>query len=797
MPLPIVLSDLPPPVVHPSRVHQTTMAAGAVVQSAPPEPADSAPNLGLLSLTMSPQNGQDEATPAADRATWVVDSNPTEVAGPETWMSPPGAMESEATSSPLESVSATDTLAENALAEGASAIDPLAEDAPEGGISVADTPGEGVPGEGVPAEDTSAEAAPGEGDPAEAASGEDAGEDTSEEDVPADTLNPALLRLLADTQTFSLERQMVTASGNVLVQFGDTQFAAERVWVNLNNRYLRAEGDVFFNRNQQILEADTATYNLLQGSGRLTNGRGALRLSSLTEDLTGVLFPNDLSPQSLDYRLGSQGSISQVTSPGGYAFTLNSTALIFGGGAADVGRIRFEASQIDFDAMGWYGNNLRLTNDPFSPPELELRGNRVSFVPLSEEEDEFCIDNPRLVFDQGLSLPLVRRCYQLQRGQLPADTFNPLFVNIGYDNRDRDGLFIERSVPVFEAGDFQISLSPQIYLSRWLDQNDGLGMLSNLGLVARAEGSLGPRTSATGLVSLPGLDFKNFTNRVRANLRVQQLVGTHRLGVEYTYRDRLFNGSLGFQDVQTSMGVLLESPVIPLGETGVNLAYQLSGQYVTANTDQAALLDPGVGIGLTSLGRFQGAADLSRSFSLWQGTAKPSTATEGLRYSPQPVVPFLALVAGLRGVATYYTNGNLQESLDARVTMVGQLGHLARNHWDYTQFNLGISSNFIGGEGSPFLFDRLVDQNTLSGGIVQQIYGPVLLGFQTAFNLDTGQEIDTRFSVEYRRRTYGLVAQYSPTQETGFLGFRLSQFDWVGRPDPFDGDATNQNVQVR
>ncbi len=792
MPLPIVLSDLPPTVVHPSRVHQTTLAAGAVVQSAPPESADSAPNLRVLSQTMSPQTVQDEAIPATDGATWVVEPSPTEVAGPETLMLRPRTTGSEVISSPLERVSDADPLAENALAAGASATDPPSEDAPAAGVSVANTPAEDAS-----TADTTGEGAPAEEATGEEATGEDTGEDASEEDVPANALNPALLRLLADTQTFSPERQMVTASGNVLVQFGDTQLAAERVWVNLNNRYLRAEGDVFFNRNQQILEADTATYNLLQGSGRLTHGRGALRLSSLTEDLAGITFPNDLPPQPLDYRLGSQGSISQVTSPGGYAFTLNSTALIFGGGATDVGRIRFETSQIDFDAMGWYGDNLRLTNDPFSPPELELRGNRVSFVPLSEEEDEFCIDNPRLVFDQGLSLPLVRRCYQLQRGQLPADTFNPLFVNIGYDNRDRDGFFIERAFPVVEAESFQVSLSPQLYLSRWLDQNDGLGALSNLGLVARAEGSLGPRTSATGLVSLPGLDFKNFTNRVRANLRVRQLIGTHRLGLEYTYRDRLFNGSLGFQDVQTSTGVLLESPIIPLGDTGMNLTYQLSGQYVTANTDQASLLDPGVGIGLTSLFRFQGAADLSRSFPLWQGTAKPSTATEGLRYSPQPVVPFLALVAGLRGVATYYTSSDLQESLSARVTMVGQLGHLARNYWDYTQFNLGFSGSFIGRDDSPFLFDRLVDQNTVSGGIVQQIYGPVLLGFQTAFNLDTGREIDTRFSVEYRRRTYGLVAQYSPTQETGFLGFRLSQFDWVGRPDPFDSDATNQNVQVR
>lgn len=631
----------------------------------------------------------------------------------------------------------------------------------------------------------------------------DGAEPLVDEDAPVaspepDPLDPALLRLLADAQTYELERQVITASGDVLVQFDNAQLAADRLWVNLNNRHLRAEGNVFFNRNQQVLEGDTATYNLLQGSGRLTNGRGALQVATVADDFSVDSFPTASTLPPIDYRLQGQGTISQVTSPGGYSFALSPTALIFGGERTDVGRLRFETTDLYFNADGWYGDNLRLTNDPFSPPELELRGNRVSFVPISEDEDELCIDNPRLVFDQWLSVPLVRRCLRFQNGQIPDNAFNPLPTSFGYDNRDRDGFFIARALPPIQAGNFRVSVSPQFYVSRWLGESGG-GLLdpANFGFVARAGGGLGPRTSLSGLISLPGLDLQNFTDRVRANLRVQQLVGTHRLSAEYTYRDRLFNGSLGFQDVQTSAGLLLESPVIPLGNTGLNLTYQLSGQYVNALTDQADLLDPGVGVGLAGLFRFQGAADISRSFALWQGTAKPSTPTEGLRYSPRPVVPFLAIVAGLRGVATYYTSSDLQESLDARVTLVGQMGHFSRRYLDYTQFNLGLSSSFISGDGSPFFFDRLVDQNTISGGIVQQIYGPLLLGFQTSFNLDTGREIDTSFSVEYRRRTYGILAQYSPTQETGFFGFRLSQFDWTGRTDRFDGEATNQGVQVQ
>ena len=276
------------------------------------------------------------------------------------------------------------------------------------------------------------------------------------------------IRILADRQAMDVQRQVVTATGDVLVQFGRDQIAAEQIWVNLNNRYLRAEGEVFLNRNQQVVEGDTATYNLLQGTGNLTQARGSLQISTLAEDFS-TTFPNDSATDAIDpfnYRLLGQGSISQVTSPGGVSFSLNAAAAMFGAERSRAGRLRFEADQLSFDATGWYGENLRLTNDPFSPPELELRGNRVSFVPKSETEDELCIENPRLVFDHGLSLPLVRPCYQFQNGQLPADFLNPLLVNLGYDSRDRDGFFIDREFPVVEVGTFQIAVAPQFYLSR-------------------------------------------------------------------------------------------------------------------------------------------------------------------------------------------------------------------------------------------------------------------------------------------------------------------------------------------
>jgi len=589
--------------------------------------------------------------------------------------------------------------------------------------------------------------------------------------------SPADLVLTADHQEYEVEQRVISAQGNVLAQLGNSRLASDRLWINLNQRQLRAEGNVIANRNQQAIAADSLTYNLLQGAGTLTNAQGQLALETLGTDFSNLLQDSGRPPSALNDPRQGVGSLSQITSAGDLTF---STLTSQPGTAPSAGQVRFQAGRLAFDADGWYGDDLRVTNDPLSPAELELRGNHLRLTPLNPEEDEVCIDSPRVVFDQGLSIPLLKNCYVLQRGRLPRDAFNPLPTSIGYDGRDRDGLFIGREFQVLREGPWQLSLSPQIYLSRWLE-GDSLNLFepANFGLVGRLNGQVTPRTSFTGVFSLPGLDLSNLTERLRASLRLQQWVGDHRLTMEYTYRDRLFNGSLGFQDVQSSLGVLLQSPLITLGDSQINLSYQAGGQYVTANTDQPDLLEDDTTLGLTSLFRLQGAVDLNRSFTLWRSIPQTADLPEARGYSPRPLVPSISLLVGLRGIATYYSSNDLQESLEGRVGLNGQFGRLTRNFFDYTQFNLGFSSSFVGESRSPFLFDRAVDQNVLSGGILQQIYGPILLGFQTSFNVDTGQKIDTSLIFEYRRRTYSISVRYSPIQETGLVEFRLSNFNWT------------------
>ncbi|MEG3905218.1 DUF3769 domain-containing protein [Microcoleus sp. B4-C5] len=622
----------------------------------------------------------------------------------------------------------------------------------------------------------------------------------SQRTVPFPVTPADIIEVKADSQEFDDQQQIVTAVGNVVVRFRQTVIDADRAIVNLVTRQVVASGNVAYTRGQQVVRGQRMEFNLGLNSGAVEQARGEIFLPAAGSELTPTL-PTDISAgtileQPLSDRITSQQPLRGVRSPGAATVTLG------GGGqlaapqvVGAVNRIRFEAERIELLPDGArVATNIRLTNDPFSPPEFEYRARTATIRRISPTAEELVTTKPRLVFDNRVKIPVYprRQVFDSRQQSGPCLTF-------GYDGGERGGLYAECGFEVLQNGPVRLTLTPQIYLQRIVAENGGNPFSpDSYGLKARLGASLGPRTRLDG--SAIFLSFENFPNlpedSFRGNLRLRQLIGTHTLAAEYSYRDRLFNGSLGYQTVQSSLGAVLTSPVIPLGGTGINLSYQAGYQFINADTDRADLLEPVRENNRIDLGRSQLSFALSRGFNLWEGEPLPRTPTQGLRYTRTPVVPFLQLALGLRGVGTYYSSGDRQNSLAGSVGIQGQFGHFSRPFLDYTGFNVTYTQ--VGRDGiSPFLFDRLVDLRVLSFGLVQQVYGGFRVGFQSAINLESGETISTNYTLEYSRRSYAIILRFNPERQVGSLTFRISDFNWNGTPQPFSGDARTVEGGVR
>ncbi len=605
----------------------------------------------------------------------------------------------------------------------------------------------------------------------------------------ATPLDPSKLEITADTQIFNSDRQVVIARGNVVFKLNNAFLLADELWVNLVNRYVLAEGNVILTSGEQEVRGERAEYNLLQEAGTIFETRGELFFPDLEDDFASPTEGN-LTSRTVFDPLNPDSDIANVRGTGGFAVSSeirDNTPGSFPEGEGGIKRLRFEAARVNFDAETWVAEEVRLTNDPFSPPEVEFRTDRMTLVSLSPTADLLTTEDPRLVFDQGLALPLFKSRYILNRGAADSRQIIPFGINIGSDSQDRGGLFVESEFSIVRNAFTNLSVTPQYFVER--ASNQGATDLDVFGIEVDFDTRLSPTSDLSARATLTSFNLNQIDDNLRGYIRNRYLIGKHKLTAEYSYRDRFFNGSLGFQDVQSSVGALLLSPPVNLDGRGLIWTYQIDGRLIRSRTDRIDLLGRprrGGDEDLITLGRVQASTRLRKRFNLWRGKPLAATQDKGLRYSPVPLVPNLNLTLNLVGVGAYYTSDELTTELSGDIRLDGQFGHLSKNFFDYTRFNIGYSEDIVSDDRSPFLFDRDVDRRVLSFGILQQIIGPFLLGFQTSININTRKEINTDIILQYSRRTYGIVARYSPTRETGSIGFRLSDFNWLGSGSPFD-----------
>jgi hypothetical protein len=166
-----------------------------------------------------------------------------------------------------------------------------------------------------------------------------------------------------------------------------------------------------------------------------------------------------------------------------------------------VRRIGFIAERLIIDGDTWTAENLRVTNDPFSPPELELTTSKATLTPISPTQNRLDLESPRIVFDQGFSLPLPVNSITLDRFQ----RFAPALV--GFDRRDRDGVFYQQSFDVITQPNLNFQLSPQLLLQRAFSSQSGFSGVDIIGVVATLNGAFDDGSSLSARASFSGLDF--------------------------------------------------------------------------------------------------------------------------------------------------------------------------------------------------------------------------------------------------------------------------------------------------
>ncbi|MCP9805273.1 DUF3769 domain-containing protein [Cyanobium sp. T1B-Tous] len=485
--------------------------------------------------------------------------------------------------------------------------------------------------------------------------------------------------------------------------------------------------------------------------------------------------------------------------------------------AGTISRLRFQGSQIRIRGNRWTAEQMAFTNDPFTPAASWSLARKVVAVMDGRGVTRINSRSTQILLDDKVSLPAITNTtVGAEEARFAWDT----------DKEDRDGFYIGYNLEPIQLGrSGSLQLQPQLMVQRAIEGRTSSFVLPGeslasppgeqgatfgdmFGLLAALNLPMG-WASLDAEASLSTLNPENVPSGTRSTTRFSaplNLPGheTASAALFGSYRERIYNGSLGLQTVVYSYGANLAGTAVfnrpkqpvdnsgpeaePLRQKGpfftpvtLNWAAQ-SGNY------QATLFETNT---LDTLWRSYANVAVSSTLQLWQGRALDAgeDPARGLRYSPTPVTPGFGLNVGANGYLASYSDGANQNTLTLWGGPSFTIGQFDKPFFDYTRFSASIAGTFLGG-ASPFGFDRAVDLRTLSFQAAQQIYGPLVLEAGATFNIDNNSEFYGDVSYSYvelklQRRSYEVGVYYSPYDGIGGIRVKLNDFNFAGTGTPF------------
>jgi len=481
-----------------------------------------------------------------------------------------------------------------------------------------------------------------------------------------------------------------------------------------------------------------------------------------------------------------------------------------------ISRWRIQANRLTVTPNGWQADRAAFTNDPYTPAQSWVDASGV--VARQEPNGDLVLQakSNQLILEDRLPIPLQRN----QRFEKDREVENRWVMAV--DSEDRDGFYLGYNLKPLEVGKRgTLNLQPQFMVRRALD-----GTTSSYVLPGKPIGS-SPKSQPTRIGDLFGLlarfdtrvlglnidvvgdfstfDPSNFANGTRSwgdisrSFRLPWIGRTTARGFA-AYRYRVWNGSLGEQDVYSALGASLEQTrdLPNLGKITNKLFWRAgfgNFQGTEFNT-----------VNLAELWRANVYGSINSRLPLWTGKPRNPGTELATRFSPTPIVPGLAINTNLNMNLAYYGDGTSQQAFSISGGPTLTLGHLQKNFFDYTQVTVTGGGTLRQGV-SPFSFDRIVDLSTIGLGLTQQLVGPLILSGGIGVNSDPNSEffgdvVDSYVELRWQRRAYELAVYYSPYQGIGGVRVKLNDFNFRGTGVPFvpytpPGLAQDQAIQRR
>ncbi|MBO8243130.1 DUF3769 domain-containing protein [Prochlorococcus marinus XMU1411] len=558
------------------------------------------------------------------------------------------------------------------------------------------------------------------------------------------------------------------AEGNVSVSYRGKLLKADNLIYDKFNKKIVAQGNVALIIGSQLFKVSQLEYSFINGKGYLLDVKGSINTSTLIDDLSSNFSSSDFKKiESL--------------------FELKKKKVIYTPSKVDYWL--FSTDKITIDGEKWKSKKAIFSNDLLESKQVKLAINSLEVYPRNEKL-RFKSSLNYLIFEEKVSIPfwLGDRAFDFNNSQIDNRW------NLGYDNLDKDGYFIGRKFNSIDLDDnFILDLEPQFLIQRSLKgytksfvREDESITSEKVKRNASFEDYFALKSQIKGRINkwdleidknINSFDFDKFSDAFRFKTKLVKEINFLDSKWEKNFygifRERIWNGSLGEAEIYSGYGSKLQKKNTWV-VNGIKKTEILS--LGLANIRAEALKTTNLVTNLKGNLFYS----LDQKFQVSVQEPENKSIDISYRYIPEPITKGLSLNSRIEVSYSFYENGDHQEYLGLGMGPELILGNFKNKTFDYTRLSLFPFYKLKSGE-SVFKFDQIYDKFTLDLALDQQLYGPFIIKSSGTLNLtnnsdDYGEFIDSKISLNWKKRSYEFGIFYQPHNQSGGISFGLFGF---------------------
>ena len=605
------------------------------------------------------------------------------------------------------------------------------------------------------------------------------------------------------------EGDIFYAEGNVVIKIPNGNIKADKISYDQVNKIFIAENNIIVNKGNQYIQAKYAQFNLDKSNGFLNDVYGVLDFANLEKELNIIKENEKVDFCDVDnFDLINTPSEVSLLGSSNVRFNNKLGSDSFNFNFSKIDKWRFKSDKIIVENKLLKSELIYFTNDPFNEPQFLLRSNDFS-AEIIKDQTSYKSKRTNIIFDNKLSLPIGQRSIN--------DNSSELRWGIGYQSKDKDGLFVIRNFdPVKIFDNLEVDFQPYFLLQRSL-----LGESNSF----RAKDS--SVLSDNVKTNINSLDYFSLNSRIKGkfskwNLNLNtslKTINPDRFYDGFAYDLNLLKNLYKKNSINNQLSN--ECPGIK-SNTDINDQFNVdfgiysafdkdniytafgsklinSYQYSDHKLEKNYLINIDIGTFqgesnsdddyLISLDRYGITTTFENNFRIFDNENKSKTITSEYKYSPEIINPGIKIKSKVGFGFFEYSDNSSQSTISLSAGPELTFGGFKNKFFDYTV--LSIIPEYISKNGkSPFEFDDFEESSRILFGIKQQIYGPLLLSFSSSYNVnsnsnDYGVFENKKISLGVSRRAYTFDLVYDEDQKSIGIEFKIFNFGYNNNTSKF------------